>query len=51
MRKRAKVHEHWEDAIDALTPDERWRLAEAIVAERQASVTPVTPDEPRPTLH
>ena len=51
MRKRTKVYEHWEDWLDSLTPDERMRLLAQFMADREASVTHVTPDEPRPTLH
>ena len=51
MRKR-KVYEHWEDAIDALTPDERRRLLWQLMADRQANYQLTDDlDEPRPTLH
>ena len=51
MRKR-KVYEHWEDAVDALTPDERRRLLWQLMADRQANVSSTQHlDEPPPTLH
>ena len=51
MRKRTRIHEHWEDWIDSLSDADRYKLWRAIEAEREAGVTHVTPDEPRPTLH
>ena len=52
MRKRTKVYDCVEDWLDALTPDERWRLHQQIMADRQANVSSTQHlDEPPPTLH
>ena len=52
MRKRSKVHEHWEDWIDSLSDADRYKLWQAIEAERKSNDALAKHlDEPRPTLH
>lgn len=49
MRKRTKVHDTAEEWIDSLSDADRWRLYQAIMAERRKTESDAG-NEPR-TLH